>query len=368
MEYTLKLKTEIYRGKNIIKERWDKLKDLGNTALIVTGNKSSKLNGALADILKALDKCKIEYYIYDKIRGDLTLDLIEEGRNLAIKVNADFVIGLGGGASIDAAKAIGIMAMHKYRDIQSLFNYKKLCNLPIVAVPTTSGTGSEVSKYAVILGEENNKKIVRDIYPDLAFIDWRYARCLDEVEKENTLLNVFINLIEGYLNINSTYETDRLAEKGLSMWGEYIDGVIANKVTDDELEKLSEASIIGGILISLNGILLPRCMGYYLTHNKNLPYGIATTLLYPAYLERIKDDKKVNNIVSILGFTSLNDLQKMLMRLTVNGVVVNEDEIERYTKSILADRNILKDYLEDINYDDIYQIYYDSLIGKHRNL
>ncbi|MGL5869990.1 iron-containing alcohol dehydrogenase family protein [Clostridium chrysemydis] len=368
MKYTLNVPTEIYRGENVIDSNYNIFKELGKVSLIVTGNKSTKLNGSLGDLLTALDLCEIEYYIFDKVIENPSLDIVEAGAKFGKKYNVDFVIGIGGGSAIDAAKAISVMLTQKTEDSRILFSDGNLSNLPLVAIPTTSGTGSEVTGYSILTDHkrENKRKIKREIFPDFSFIDWRYTKSLDENLRKNTALDAFTHLVEGYLNSNATKETDALAIKGLKMFSECLEGVSKGKLNDFELEKLSEVSTIGGVLISINGTTMPHCMGYPLTYYKGLPHGVATACLYPGYLESFKEAKKVRNIINILGFTSLKDLQKVIIRLTLNNIIVSEDELTEYSKKVLEDKRRLKNHPEIVEYEDIYKIYYNSLIGKHR--
>ena len=125
---------------------------LGKHALIVTGRKSARLCGALDDVTAALDVLGIGYTLFDKIAENPPLLTCYEGGRLAAEVGADLVIGIGGGSPMDAAKAIAAFAANPEIEPLALYDAEKRVNrsLPIVAVPTTAGTGSEVNPYAVV--------------------------------------------------------------------------------------------------------------------------------------------------------------------------------------------------------------------------
>lgn len=160
MRFNLDTPTEILFGENIIKENCNKFNEFGDRALIVMGRKSAKLNGALSDILSVLDIYDKEYYIFDKVEENPSLETIEEGSKFGRDVKADFVIGIGGGSSLDAAKAISLMINNPYLTKENIFNKGTFEGVPVIAVPTTAGTGSEVTQYAIVTDHlEKNKKI-----------------------------------------------------------------------------------------------------------------------------------------------------------------------------------------------------------------
>ena len=366
MDLDLKVPTEILFDKDIIKNNYKKFENLGEIALIVIGKKSAKINGALRDILSALDAYNKEYYIFDKVEENPSIETIESASNLGRTIKADFIIGIGGGSAIDASKAIAFMIKNSNVNKDNIFNQKKLDSLPVIAVPTTAGTGSEVTQYSIIT--DNNKRCKRnlgqDIYPKIAFIDPKYTKGLNIEISRNTAMDSFSHIVEGYLNSNSTEYTDRLALEALKIWSEASDDLLDGTLTDEDREKLMVASTIGGAIISKTGTSLPHGMGYPLTYYKNIPHGIANLCLYNEYLDSFKNKNKINNIVNILGFTSLKDLKKFISKLIEIDINVTKEEIKSYTDEVFNNKDKLKNHIENITYDDLYNIYYKSLIEK----
>lgn len=366
MRLNLDVPTEVLFGENIIKENCNKFNEFGDRALIVMGRKSAKLNGALSDILSVLDICDKEYYIFDKVEENPSLETIEEGSKIGRNVKADFVIGIGGGSSLDAAKAISLMINNPYLTKENIFNKEIFEGIPVIAIPTTAGTGSEVTQYAIVTDhlEKNKKNLGQTIYPKMAFLDPRYTEKLNMYITRNTALDTFSHIVEGYLNSNSTEYTNKLSQEALRIWGEALDGLLRGNLTKDDRNNLMIASTLAGVIISKNGTSIPHKMGYALTYNKGVPHGIANCCLYNEYLESFKNRKKVNNIINILGFSSLKDLEKVINRLSQIDFSITKEEVKMYTDEVWKDKEKLRNHPEDISYDELYNIYYRSLVNK----
>ena len=136
------------------KEAWV----LGETALLVTGRHSAVLSGAQEAILSVLEAQGVRAHIFNEVENDPAYDTIEKAAQMAREVKADFIIGIGGGSPLDAAKAIAVLAVNDL-NADALFRHEFETALPIVAVPTTAGTGSEVTPYSVIYRADKGTKL-----------------------------------------------------------------------------------------------------------------------------------------------------------------------------------------------------------------
>jgi len=142
--------TKILSGDNCIVENSSIFKSIGKKAMLVTGKTSAKKNGAQEEVLKALEKVKIDYVIYDAVMSNPTVKSAYEGATFAIENGIDFIIAIGGGSPMDAAKVMAVLAVNPNIKKEDLFNPQSFASaLPIVAIPTTAGTGSEVTPYAI---------------------------------------------------------------------------------------------------------------------------------------------------------------------------------------------------------------------------
>src|SRR5690606_4102226 len=150
---------------------------IGRKALIVTGRRSAKINGSYDDVRQALSETGVGYVLFDEVEENPSLETIERGRETGKKNQVDFVIGIGGGSPMDAAKAIALFIKNPEINKENIFSAGKLDSIPVVAVPTTSGTGSEVTQYSIVTvhKEKTKKNLGQSIFPKVAFIDSKYT-------------------------------------------------------------------------------------------------------------------------------------------------------------------------------------------------
>jgi alcohol dehydrogenase len=165
---------KIHLEKNAVKNHAAELSALGSKALIVTGRSSSAKNGSLSDVTDALKSTGISYEIFNEVEANPSVATVMKARDLGVLTACDMVIGVGGGSSLDAAKVISLMMYHKDADESFLFDASAPNTAyPIAAVPTTCGTGSEVTAVSILtLHEQKTKSSTpHKIFPDLALID-----------------------------------------------------------------------------------------------------------------------------------------------------------------------------------------------------
>ncbi len=153
MEFKYIMPTQIYFGKDVVLKNKEVFSTIGSKALIVTGRSSAKKNGSYDDVKKALIETGIEYVLFDEVEENPSLETIEKGSNIGKDNNVDFVIGIGGGSPMDAAKAMAVFIKNPEINKDNIFSSGKLKSIPVVAVPTTSGTGSEVTQYSIVTSQ-----------------------------------------------------------------------------------------------------------------------------------------------------------------------------------------------------------------------
>lgn len=355
--------TKILSGDNVILENFHELTALGQKALIVTGRESSRTNGSLRDMEEALTKATINYVIFDDVEQNPSMETVIRAAEIGKMSNVDFIVGIGGGSPIDSAKFIGVLIKNPEITGRDVFLKKGLQSIPIVAVPTTSGTGTEVTQYAVVtLHEEKTKKNYgQTIFPTLALLDPRYTQELPWEITINTAVDTLSHLIEGYLNRNASLLTDSIAEAGMKIWGKCVEPLLTGRFEKKDRERLMVASTLGGILIAQTGTSLPHGMGYALTYNKGVPHGLANGVLYVEYLRGFKNRDKVGRLHEQLGLKDYSAFEDVLRTLTKVEVTVTDEEIRHYTLSIMENKSKLKIHPEDVGYEDIYTIYKRSL-------
>lgn len=355
--------TRIVEGNNCLVEKSRYLKRLGKKALIVTGENSSKLNGSLDDALEALEKESIGYKIFDRIDDNPSIDIIQTAFNENENEDIDFIVALGKGAPLDAAKAIGVLFRNRGITAKEAFNLQNLKSIPIAAVPTTAGSGSETTPYSIISDPKSRTKkdLGQESYPKVAYLDPRYILNTPHKEMIQYTFDAFSHLVEGYLNISSSEFSDTLAEKGFSIFREMLPKLSVGDLTIEDAEKLMMASALGGMVISQTGTNLPHALGYVLTYEKKMPHSYATAAIYKGYLEIYRDNPKLLRMLEILGLEKLEDLIGFIDVNIPYTLELSEKEIHDFTARMLANQGKVKNRLEKISREQISTLYRKAL-------
>lgn len=364
MMFNYLMPTKILFGKGVINKHKELFKEYGKKAYIVTGKHSSKKNGSLEDVLEALKEENIDYLIFDDIEENPSLETIERAANIGKSEKVDFIVGIGGGSPLDASKAIGVFINNPQINKDNIFEGKNLRSIPIIAVATTSGTGSEVTQYSIVTDHKakTKKNLGQSVFPKVAFLDPSYTMDMSYSVTCSTGVDAFSHLVEGYLNSNANVISDMYAEKGIELFGQCLKGLLENNIDYNIREKLMLASTLGGILIAQTGTSLPHGMGYPLTYFKGVPHGKANGVLYGEYLNIFKDKTKVNKIIRLLGLNTLEELKIILDKLLPLDIKVSEEEIKTYAESMCSNEAKLKNHPEKVGFDEIYKIYKNSLL------
>lgn len=358
--------TKIIVGKGCIREYGKSLEKYGHKAMIVTGKSSAKRNGSLKDVEEVLNANQIEYVIFDEVEENPSLQTVERARDLALSKQVDFIIGIGGGSPLDASKAIGVLVKHPELVGDTLINGESLDSVPIIAVPTTAGTGSEVTQYAILTDHkaQTKKNIGHSIFPEIAFLDASYMMQMPVDITIHTAVDALSHLVESYLSTRSQALSEGLVEQGMKLWGECIEALLSQNFTFEVRQKLLLASMYGGMAIAQTGTSLPHGMGYALTYHKGIPHGLANGVLYNAYLRSFKNQYKVNCLHQLLGLKSHEALEGILEKLCKISISVTEEELKHYTEELCENQAKLANHPEKVTTEDIYKIYRESLLRK----
>lgn len=348
--FTYYMPTKLYVGENAVKENSTAL-ILGNRAMVVTGKSSGAKSGALADVLDVLQNAGIPALVYDKIENNPTIESTAEGGRAAREFGADFLIGIGGGSPLDAAKAIAVYAANEpvpgsEFEMQDIFKGKfKNKPLPMAAIPTTAGTGSEVTPYSILtLHSIKNKQSFSspDVFYKVAFLDGKYTVNLPLQIARNTAIDAICHLVEGYTDTRASAGSDYIALEGLRCIGKYLDKLLNGGLTTEDATALLWAATLGGIVISQTGTTIVHSMGYPLTYYKDIPHGMANGLLLGEYLRRTSKvlPEKINLALSALGFDSVESFAAYLKEVLPCSVSFCAEELHAWTETTIRSKNV----------------------------
>jgi len=351
--------TTIYQEVNAVKNHASELSALGKKALIVTGKNSSKANGSLKDVIDALSDNKTEYVIYNKIEENPSVEQIMVVANIGRTIGIDFVIGIGGGSPMDAAKAIALMIKNTDSSEQVLYQNIPLDALPVAEVPTTCGTGSEVTPFAILTRHDIHTKqsISHRIFPMLALVDPKYLKQAPASVITNTAIDTLGHLLESYFNTKATDYTKMLCMCGMKEWAKIHDAIRGITPNEEACEKLMFASSLGGMAISHTSTALPHGCSYYLTYEKNIPHGKAVGVFLPGYLASLTKEyqPEVIQILKVLGFESM-EIFCDFIRQTIGTVELKEEEIRLITNQLLEIKEKLAAVPYTVTETDIFKI------------
>ncbi|MCR5066464.1 MAG: iron-containing alcohol dehydrogenase [Erysipelotrichaceae bacterium] len=311
-----KIPTLVYLEDECLAKRGELLADYGHKALIVTG-KSSARNVSLADVTKQLEKHGISYEIYDQTKENPPVEQVMELQAAYRNKSIDFLIGLGGGSAIDLAKAVAVMLYYPQETANFLYKPIKVTrNLPVVAIPTTCGTGSEVTGASVITRHEVNNKqsITSRVYPALALLDGKYIKDCPQSIINNTSIDALGHLVESYINSTASEYSDMIVREGLRVWTRCKETLRGEHRTKEDLYNLMLSANYGGMAIAHCGTSLPHGASYTVTYNTGMPHGKAVGYFLYGYL-KYADEERVRDILELTGFENLEQFRDFIMEV-----------------------------------------------------
>jgi alcohol dehydrogenase class IV len=338
--------TKIFFGKRCIPENSHLFHTLGTKALIVTGKNSAKINGAENAVREVLEARRISYVIFDQIEANPSVQNARYAAEIAAREKADFVIGIGGGSPIDAAKVAAILARNNINEDELFSNSFPNVPLPIVAVPTTAGTGSEVTQYAMMTNDKlQNKSFVisQDIFPKMSFLDASYTQTLPSHVTINTALDALSHVVESYLSVNTTEMSSFIALEGMRILGECLPVLKSKSIPDFRVrEKLLYASMLGGVVISQTGTTAVHAMGYSLTYFRHIDHGRANGLLMYEYFKYLSSDfeEEVMTVIRALGLNNIEEFKELSDELLGEKESISDEEIRKFSQISIKARNI----------------------------
>lgn len=268
-------------GTNVLGEAAPLLKKMGNKAFIVTGR-----HVAVSDMMKQLtallDENGIGCVIFDGITGEPTDTMIEKGVEMLKSSGCDFIIGIGGGSPLDSAKAIAAMAVNDGSIAD--YNGKEITGeiLPLAAIPTTAGTGSEATKFTVITDSEKGIKMLLKgdvLVPKLAIVDSSFTVGAPKSVTSATGLDALTHAVEAYTSRKAFSMTDTLAVSAVKRIMKYLP--IAYREPDNSLarEQMSIAALEAGICINNSSVTIVHGMSRPIGALFHVPHGMSNAML-----------------------------------------------------------------------------------------
>lgn len=335
--------TLIYSEKNCVHNHAKELAATGKKAMIITGKKSSKANGSLDDVISVLEEEGRQYIIFDDVEENPSVETVMKARDIGIKEGVDYVIGIGGGSPLDACKAIALMIANPQCRENVLYENVMLKYIPVVTVPTTAGTGSEVTPYSILTIHESRtkKSISHKIYPVLSLIDYSYLKTAPVSLTVNTAVDALAHLVESYLNTNSSDLNRIYSEQGLRLFGKIKDRI--KKPDEDTYMQLSNIAMIAGMAISHTGTSIPHGLSYGVTYELGVPHGKAVGIFLGGYTKLYENKTESTKVLEFLGFRDYEEFSDYLKEL-LGSVHIPEELVKRNAGQLFENKAKLKNY------------------------
>lgn len=267
-------------------------------------------------VLKVLDDNKLVYELYSNIKPNPTIENVQTGVEAYKKSGADYIIAIGGGSSMDTAKAIGIIINNpEHEDVRSLegaVNTKKP-SVPIIAVPTTAGTAAEVTINYVITDVEKNRKFVcvdpHDI-PVVAVIDSDMMSTMPKGLTAATGMDALTHAIEGYITKAAWELSDMFHLKAIEIISRSLRGAVAN--TPEGREGMALGQYIAGMGFSNVGLGIVHSMAHPLGALYDTPHGVANAIILPTVMEYNAEatGEKYRDIAKAMGIKGVDKMSQ----------------------------------------------------------
>ncbi len=278
-----------YHGSGAVAEIVNEITARGFAKAFVCSDPDLIKFGVTAKVTDLLEKNSFPYVIYSDIKPNPSIKNVQDGVEAFKASGADCIIAVGGGSSIDTAKAIGIIITNpEFADVKSLEGVAPTKNpcVPILAVPTTAGTAAEVTINYVITDEENNRKMVcvdvHDI-PVVAFVDPDMMSSMPAGLTAATGMDALTHAIEGYITKGACEMTDMFHLKAIEIIAASLRGAVAN--TPEGREGMALGQYIAGMGFSNVGLGIVHSMAHPLGALYDTPHGVANAIILPTVME-----------------------------------------------------------------------------------
>ena len=278
-----------YHGAGAINAIADEAKGRGFKKALVCSDPDLIKFGLTKKVTDILDNAGLAYEIFSDIKPNPTIENVQAGVEAIKAAGADYIIAIGGGSSMDTAKAIGIIITNpEFADVRSLegvADTKNKC-VPIFAVPTTAGTAAEVTINYVITDVEKNRKMVcvdpHDI-PVVAFVDPDMTETMPKGLTAATGMDALTHAIEGYITAGAWELSDMFHLKAIEIIGRSLRGAVEN--TDEGREGMALGQYVAGMGFSNVGLGIVHSMAHTLGAMYDTPHGVANAILLPTVME-----------------------------------------------------------------------------------
>ena len=383
--FTITQPTKLTFGAGAISGIADLVREEGGSKAFLVVDPGLKAAGLLDKITAPLEKGGVPYEIYDKIDPEPGLKLADNGCKLAAKSGCDCVIGIGGGSAMDVAKAVSILLTNggKAEDYLGIGKISKP-GVPKIMVPTTAGTGAEVTWTAVFINEKTNSKGGMNgdpLYPDAALLDPELTVSVPPHITAATGIDAFTHAIEGYVSTQSHPVSDMYALEAIEMISRNLPLAYAHGDNIEARTEMLMGSLLAGKALATAGVGLVHAMAYPLGGMFGIPHGLANAVLLPYVVEYnlIGNPAKYAAVAEVMGYDTKDLPLREAAALAVEAIFNLNHDVG--IPSSLADLGIPVEKIPEMadialtvavpvknnprkpTRDEVIQVYQNSMVG-----
>jgi alcohol dehydrogenase class IV len=304
----------------------------GKKATLVTGGSSMKKFGFLDEAKKQLEKAGMEVSIVDGVEPNPSIETVIRGGKEMAEFNPDWIISIGGGSALDAAKIMWVYYEYpetKFEDLVAGKFPKLRTKSKFIAIPSTSGTASEITAFSVITDTENHIKyplVSYEITPDIALLDAALPAKMPPHITANTGMDVMTHAIEAYVSTNATSYTDPLAMEAIKLVYNQIPVAYADGSNMKAREDMHNASTLAGMAFTNSSLGIVHSLAHKIGGEFGVTHGLANAILLPYIVEYNK--KGTDKFAEIEKQLGVNDLVETLKELNLKvGIPTSFKEI-----------------------------------------
>lgn len=351
--------SKIHFGKGRLEELPSIATKYGKKCLFVTTPNVAPLDGLFNRVRTMLEANGFEVVHFDKVEPNPTVELVNEGFEIANNEKVDFVLAVGGGSSIDTAKIIALTHGLEKLDWDELFSkytspftqYDKLSDkeLPLLAVSTTSGTGSQVTQAAVISrGVEKNTIFHPHNFSNECIVDPELMVTLPPRLTAATGFDAFTHAFESYINASASVMTEIQAEKAMELVAEYLPKAVTEGSNLDYREMLAVADTLAGTSLANAGAAAPHPLSEIIGGVTHISHGEALAVVFPQFTDKVWD----RNVVKFAKVARIFNKELSKVEDSIAAQKLGE-EITKFLKTIglrtrLTEFNVTEEQLEEI--------------------
>lgn len=380
-EFTFSIPQKIIVGKGALEKVGQISVDLdGKHAFIISGPNLEKM-GIVSRVEGLLNEVSIDADSYTNIEANPSVTTVEKAAKAFIESKADYIVALGGGSPLDVAKAVAVVA--KYGG--SITDYEGAHKvpgkvIPMIAIPTTAGTGSEVTAFSVITDHIRDYKLTvfsYELIPNYAILDPNLIMTTPASVAAACGIDAFIHAEESYISRDASPFTEAMSEKAMELIGRSIRAFVADRENQKAAEDMLVGSLFAGIAFSWARLGNVHAMSHPVSAYFDVPHGVANGILLPTivnYNSSVDEGKylKIYNYISEEPVTKEQFQPKMLTEAIRNlnaelgipdslaAVGVKEEYIKAMAEDAMKSGNIMANPRKT-EYEDIIELYKEAM-------